>query len=109
MVSLSTVAQDQSTYKLTLTYTDSAGDAVTHTAVTWTMTDRAGTVINSREDVSISSPSTSNDIILSGDDLRYSDGRWRVVTVEATYNSTGGNGLPLRGECVFSIEDLLNV
>jgi hypothetical protein len=48
--------------------------------------------------------------VLSGDDLAIgTNGTSRRVTVQATYNSSLGTGLPLKAECYFSIENLLNV
>ena len=101
--------KEKSTFKITCTWKNTAGTAVTPDSAIWTLTDEDGTVINSREDVSIATPSTTNDIILSGDDLAFSGNGKRVVTTEAVYDSDEGNNLTLKDEYIFYIEDLLNV
>ena len=99
-------AIEGSTYVVTAAFTDEDGDAVTPNTVTWTLTTTNGTVINSREDVSIT-PDTSVDIVLSGDDLAVgSNGRYRILTVEAVYDSSYGTDLPLKARCAFEIENL---
>lgn len=105
-------AAEQSTFIVTLTYTDEDGDSVTPDTVTWSLVDRNSVVINSREDVSIAAPGTTNDIVLSGDDLAIDDGyteqeRWLVV--EGTYTSDAGAGLPFRDQCKFVVQQLKKV
>ena len=106
MTTLTVSAIDRSTYIVTCAFTDDDGSAVVPDSLTWTLTDGSGTVVNEREDVSVSSPAASEDVVLSGDDLAYSDGAVRVFTVEATYTSDAGAGLPLKAACRFSVEDL---
>lgn len=108
MVHLSTLANDQSTYIVTATFTDAAAAAVTPDSVVWSLTDAAGTVINSRTAVS-ATPGSSVAIVLSGGDLDYSDGAIRILTVYAVYDSTEGDNLPLREEAYFGITNLNNV
>jgi hypothetical protein len=106
---LSTNAVDKSTYIVTAAFTDEDDAAVAPTTLTWTLTDDLGTVINDREDVEVESPSSSEDIVLSGDDLAVADGSVRILTVEGTYNSDAGSGLPLKDQVRFTIEDLTAV
>jgi hypothetical protein len=106
---LSTEAIEESTYPVTVSFTDEAGAAVIPTAATWTLSDKNGNVVNSREDVVISSLAASVTIVLSGDDLALSNGRIRKLTIKATYNSSLGNGLPLKDEVTFLITNLVNV
>lgn len=73
--------------------------------MTKAMTNEAGTVINSRTAVAISS-ATSVTIVLSGADLDLDDGAVRVVTVECTYNSGLGSNLPLKDQVTFFVDDL---
>ena len=51
----------------------------------------------------------SIDFVFSGIDIDYGDGPERVFTIEATYDSDGGSDLPLKAECHFRINDLVNV
>ena len=106
---LLTVAVEESTYIVVAAYKNEAGTAMTPATATWTLTDIAGTVINSREDVALT-PGTTNTIVLTGDDLAVTaTGPTRVVTVKATYNSDYGTGLFLKAAAEFQLEDLLGV
>ena len=107
---LSDRACESSTYIVTATFTDEDGDSVIPDSITWTLTDKKGNVINSREDVEVSSPATAVDIVLSGDDLAVtSTGTLRILTVEAVYDSDAGLDLPLKDEARFHITDLKNI
>lgn len=104
MTTLSTVATNEGTYIITCAFLDADGTAVTPNSLTWTLTDNEGKVINSRSAVVITIPSTSNSIVLSGDDIDNVNGNSRVFTIEGEYNSsTYGNNLPLRGQAEFTI------
>lgn len=107
-ITLALSAIDASTYLVRFQFLDEAGAAVTPVTLEWTLTDRRGHIINGR-DWAVITPGSAVDIVLTGDDLLYSDGRYRVVTVRGTYNSSVGTGLSLTGEAVFEIVDLLNI
>lgn len=102
MTYIETHANEESAYTVTVTLN------FTPTTMTWTLTDEDGTVINSRSAVSVSSPSTTNTITLTGDDLALSDVKKtrRIFTVTGTYNS-GAN--KFSDECQFDIDNLLNI
>lgn len=103
---LATLIPEKGTARFTATFTDDTGSAATPTAVTWTLTDKIGNVINSREDVTATAGSTVT-IVLSGADLAIgSNGRDRILTIEGTYNSDAGSGLPLKTEAHFQLYDL---
>jgi len=102
---LTTKANDKSTFVINCTFKDEDNLAVIPNVITWTLTDEDGTVINSRTAQSVT-PGASVDIALSGDDLKRSDGAIRILTVEATYNSSLGNNLPLKDQVKFRISDL---
>jgi len=109
-ITLSKQAHEKGTYILTFNFTDDNGTATNPETLTWTLTDSAGNVINSREDESVSNPTSSEDVVLSGDDLALQTGESgkvaRIVTVEATYDSFSGLDLPLRDYAIFYIVDL---
>lgn len=103
MITLSKTAADEGTYVITCTFTDADGSAVTPNTLTWDLTDSARATINSRTAVSVS-PSTSVDIVLSGDDLDYSDGVERIFSIEGDYDSsTYGSSLPIKEQAKFNI------
>jgi len=108
-----TVAKEKSTLKVTVAFADEDGNAVTPTALTWTLTDRDGTVINERSAVSVT-PASSNVIALSGNDLALQSGETakyveRRFLVEGTYTSSLGAGLPLKWSGAFLLENLTGV
>ena len=99
-------------------FTDEAGVVVIPNADTikWTLTTKplrgiVPTVINSREQVAITSLSTIN-IPLEGNDLALLAAEAgepfveRVLTVEYQYNSTLGNNIDANAQHVFEIENL---
>lgn len=105
-------AAEESTFVVNVAFTDEDSTAVTPTAATWTLTDCDGSIINSREDVTVSSLSSAIDIVLSGDDLALqsgSDNGSRILLIEATYDSTLASGLPLKDQAEFFIADLVAV
>ena len=111
----SDVAVEKSTFLITLAFTDAAGNAVApNVGLNWTLTDSTGaTVINSRTAVLIA-PAETVDIVLSGLDLAFlasETGRYakRLVTVQGTYDSDEGSGLPLKDEVSFRIINLAYV
>lgn len=104
-IHLTTLAPDQGTYAITASFTDEAGETVTPNSLTWSMYNRAGRVCNSRENVSLT-PASSVTVVLTGDDLKYTDGAQRFVVFDGDYDSSNGSNLPLRDECMFFISDL---
>lgn len=101
---------ERGTLKVTISFTDESGDAVTPATVTWSLTDENGTVINSRSNVSIGSLDTSVTLVLSGADLALVNASVdRILTVRITYDSDLGSGLTENEEALFKINPLVNV
>lgn len=93
---------------VTLTDEDGASDGVT--ALRWRLTDKDGTVLNGRANVSETPTSPSTRILLEGDDLECSDGftgmsELRHVGVKITYNSSLGTDKIQTAECVFKLKN----
>lgn len=105
---LTTIATDGSTYVVTAEFRDAAGSATVPTTIEWTLTDDVGNTINSRASI-LASLTATLPIVLSGNDLKYSDGKRRIVYIYALYDSTEGTNLPLRDEVHFPIVNLLNL
>ena len=106
-------AKEKSTYIVTMDFTDEDGSAEIPTTITWTLSNIAGTVINSREDIAVAVPAASVDVLLKGDDLQLLTGEVnqgvRVFTVEATYLSLLGADLPLNASVRFIVDNLLMI
>lgn len=107
---ITTRALPNNTYVVTFAFTDEDSAAVTPNAgCTWTLRDYSGNVINSREDVDIVED-TSVDVVLSGDDLATTgveDNGIRIISVDGTYDSDLGAGLPLDESAMFVISDVI--
>jgi len=108
---LSTVADEGSTYIIRATYYDEDDNAVTPTTVTWSLVDGDGHIVNSREDVSVGSPSTYNDIVLGADDLRCKGTRdaSRTMVVKFVYDSAVVTDAPGVQEVSFMVRNIQNV
>jgi len=105
-------AVEESSFVISVTFKDEDENLITPKSATWTLSDEFGNIVNLREDVVISSLATTVNIVLSGDDLAftatYSD-KDRILTVNAVYDSSYGNDLPLKAEAHFKIENLVNI
>lgn len=110
MTKLTTTPAEKSTALITVSgFTDETGAAVIPGTVTWTLTDIAGAVINSRENVSATAGGTVT-ILLSGNDLAINgNGLGRIVTIATTYDSDNGTGLTGREQIKFDLEDYVAV
>lgn len=106
ITNLTTNAKDKGTYAITITFKDENGNLVVPTEAKWTLKDKRGNVLNSRTQVSIAPLASSVTVTLSGNDLKATEGRSRMFTVEAKYNSTLGTGLPMKDSCTFRVDDL---
>jgi hypothetical protein len=103
-------APEKGTFVVTFSFTDSAQNPVTPISAKWTLTDRAGTIINGRSEVVISALAPTVSITLSNLDLAsYGTDALRVITVEYVFTSTEGSNLPMAGEALFSIADLRKI
>jgi len=99
-------ATEQSSFKVTMTFYDESGNAVAPDVMAWTLTDLDGSVVNSREDVAIADPSSSESILLEGDDLAVdgNDPVKRIITFQGTYTSAiWGAGKKLKDQSTFTI------
>jgi len=79
-----------STYEFTVSYTDPDDSPVTPDTMAWSLVDASGTTINSRSSVSITSLSTSNDILLGGNDLPTGSAlQWIYCILSGTFTYKG--------------------
>ena len=94
----------------TVQFLTDAGLAATPKTLTWSLTNEAGTVINSRNRVSVT-PAASNVIVCSGADLQLLTGETadyvhRRFIAEGTYDSTTlGDNLPVKEVAAFVLEN----
>jgi hypothetical protein len=103
MISLSTIPNEGSSIVITVGFKDVDGDDFTPKTCVWSLTDKAGVVINGRDRIAASPAGASHDFILFGDDLLYAQGKERIFTVEGTYDSAYMADQPYREESKFSI------
>ena len=110
-MTLTLKAIEGSTYIINAAFTDEDGSAAAlKTGSTWSLTDTAGNIINSREDQTITAGSTDVDIVLTCADLLIgTNAEERIIYIDGTYDSTLGNDLCLKDEAHFFITDLVNV
>lgn len=110
-------AAEESTFPIVVTFWETVAGVqalvTPNNNITWTLTDKNGTVVNSRTAVAAGTPATSITIVLTGDDLALSTayvGRVRYLLVECTYNSlTYGNNRAFKAQAVFTIDDFVKV
>lgn len=103
------IAIEKSTYMITVSFFDEDEVAEDVKTMKWTLTDEIGNIINNREDVVVVDPGSVETVVLFGNDLAIvgtGGDETRLFTVEATYDSTLGNDLPLNGEAAFTVVDL---
>ena len=93
-------AVDGSTYKITMNFTDTNGDAVAPKTLTWSLLDSDEAIVNDRDAVVESVMASTMVVVLSGDDITVSAGfsglsedRW--FTIAGTYDSDLGTDKPL--------------
>jgi hypothetical protein len=113
---LAVFALEESTQIFSVALFDENGSATLGSSITWSLTDDAGTVINSRLNVPVGSGSASAFVvILSGLDTKrevaradgFPDNLVRVLTVRATYNSpVAGSAQPLVSDYRFGINPI---
>lgn len=84
--------------------------AVIPNAITWSLYDEAGAIVNSRTSVVVT-PAAVVNIVPFGDDLALPDATkpTRRLLLQYDYNSTFGTNLPVKVEYIFEIENLTNV
>lgn len=105
MTELTPPAVEGDSYPIRFVITDRVtGDAVVPDTLTWTLTDDAGAVVNSREDVALT-PASTVYVVPRGADLAVGGDApvTRVLTLEGTYSSSYGTGLPIRREVRFQV------
>lgn len=101
---------ERSTVALVASFRDEANQLVTPTAITWSLTDGDGNVVNGRNAAAVA-PASQVTVVLSGDDLAMSagdDGR-RQVVIRATYDGTLGSDLPIVGVLEFTVRNVPGV
>lgn len=82
------IAEDDGSYTIRCAIKDSDGDSIPAariSSIAWTLTDNAGTVVNSRLNVAavVANPL---DIVLEAADLDYSDGAERLISITVVYD-----------------------
>ncbi len=87
---------ERSAKTIAVAFYDESGSPITPTSATWTLTDGLGQLVNSRENVTIDSLSSSVNITPSGDDhiaRTTRDENMRCLVIKSIYTSSR-TGLP---------------
>lgn len=104
-------AVEKSHMGIVAAFKDENGDAVVPDSIQWTLTDENGTIVNGRQDESIT-PASSAMIVLKGDDLQIlteetsNNAVWRILTIDAQISSDLGTNLPLTDSIRFAVKNL---
>lgn len=102
-------ATEKSTYPINCIFENEDEEAVIPNSITWTLLNSSGTIINNREDISVT-PASEVNIVLQGDDLAITDEDLkRSVIIKWTYNSDLGTNLPMWAQVNFTIENIKDV
>jgi len=109
---LNIMANEESALVITCVFRDEDGELVVPDTITWALTTSNGTIINEREDVEVVTPASSIDILLSGNDLAVVEmgngiSYERRITIQATYTSDLGAGIPLKAEAKFLLSNFV--
>ena len=100
-------AVEGSTFAITVSFKDEEGNAVTPDAITWSLYNTAGAVVNSRQAVAVAVLSSTITIVLSGNDLALAsesvESETRRLIVSATYDSALGWSLPMTDSFEFKV------
>ena len=100
------IVKDKSSCVVKNTLLDESGNAVIPTSGKWTLFDSAGNIVNSRQDVVISSLASVTYIPLTGDDLDADIDNQRHLLIEFEYlSSLTGTTLDKREMGILAIED----
>ena len=106
-------ADEESSYTIKFVFKDEDGNAAAPVTMVYTLMAEDGEVINSRYKVNVGVLAATTYITLYGDDLQLIDKKSvyenRVLTVEGTYNSTYGNGLPFIRQIFFRVRNVILV
>ena len=107
----SSVVGEKSTPTVRVSFTDENGNAVIPSAITWSLSDQNGNIINSREDVSFSSPASTINLTLTASDTTLQSTETvyanypRFISFRAVYDSDLGSNLIAFEEGKFYIEN----
>jgi len=110
-ITLTETFNEESTAAFDFTFTDEDGDAVTPDTFKWSLTDAyAKNIINTRTNIA-ETPASTITVLLTGDDfaLTANANTDRLLTVEWTFISTLGNGLPMKEEYLFTVSNLKHI
>jgi len=108
MTKLTVKPNECSTYVIEVTFLGVDSVGFTPATCIWSLSTPTGTIVNLRNRVSESVISGVHNFVLTGDDLTYDVGSGdgiRVFTVEGTYDSDYGTGLPFREQVQFTVLD----
>jgi hypothetical protein len=107
-------ATERSALGIAVSFFDSSNAAASPKTLNWSLTDTDGNTINSRKDVAVESPGTTETIVLRGDDLQIvtpaNRQEGRILIVSGTYDdSVLGLDTPFYKEIRFVVDAIKDV
>ena len=105
------VATEEGTVVIEFTFKDEDTNPVVPNSATWTLFNTRGVVVNNRNQIALTSLTTTMKVVLTGEDLviNSAHGKERIFLVEYVYNSSNGTNLPNKDYCQFAIDDIIGV
>jgi len=106
-VTLTQTAVEKSTFIVTASFFDENDDPAVPSALTWTLTDQFGVVMNDRANQAVTPIGNTAVVVLHGNDLMLPDKSRpkRLLTFQGTYDSSLGS-LEIKDAMAFEIVDL---
>ena len=92
---------------LCISFKDDNKSPIVPLTLSWTLCDALGGIINNRQDEVVDTPASVTKILVYGDDLKLTDAEddgFRLVLLDGTYDSSLGDGIPLKDQFGFYIE-----
>ena len=98
-------AKEEASVFITAVFKDKNKVVVTPTAITWTLKDEEGNIINSREDEEVT-PASSVTILLKGDDLPCTGSLERlIIYFNAEYTDDVTSNVPIKNSQLIIVSD----
>lgn len=107
MINIARQVSSRGSIAITAKFYDFDNGPVEPESVSWTLTTEKGAVINDRVDVPVS-PSSEVTIMIYGDDVDIADGKLRLLTITAIYDSVYAENTPVTEQALITVAEWVN-